>query len=166
MRLNLGAGEWQPEGYTTLDLHHADIRHDLRVLPWPVPGGACEAILASHILEHLTREDGRRFLDECRRILRPGGTLDIAVPDMDRFIGCHLADDFTPLAGYPWRSLDTLMGGDASERQLAQRHRYMYCWASLAWTLERTGFIAERVGFQPPHNPRYEAISLYVRATL
>jgi SAM-dependent methyltransferase len=55
--------------------------HDLR-RPFPWPNGSADAIYSSHTLEHLTREQGRRFLRECHRVLRPGGVVRIAVPDV------------------------------------------------------------------------------------
>ena len=42
-----------------------------------------DLIFSSHMLEHLTREDGFKWLKECFRILKPGGIIRIAVPDTD-----------------------------------------------------------------------------------
>lgn len=164
MRLNLGSGAWNPPGFTSVDLEGGDVRHDLRVFPWPFPDGAAEEILASHILEHLTRADGARFLAECARILRPGGVLRLAVPDMDRFIDCHLSGDFGPLGGYPLVDLNVLMGGGWAEPRPHWRHAYMYSWGSLAWACARAGLVPERRSFGPPHTPEYQHISLYVDA--
>lgn len=167
MRLNLGAGDWRPEGWVTVDLANADINHDLSVYPWPFPDKSAEAILASHVLEHFSRADGMWFLAECWRILRPGARLQLAVPDLDLFVACHLSGDFAPLAGYQWRSLDTLMGGDASEPREEQRHRSMWCEASLSWCLMRTGFryVRRTEHIEGLHNPTYRAISLYMEAS-
>lgn len=165
MRLNLGAGAWQPDGYTGVDLEGAEVTADLAVTPWPFENESATDILASHVLEHFTRDDAWRFLGECYRILAPGGALWIAVPDLDKFIDCHLSGDFSPLGGYHWTSLDTLMGGGRFEPNPAQRHRYMWSEASLSWTLGVVGFKAQRVYHaHGPFNPRYEHISLYVRA--
>ena len=41
-----------------------------------------DAIYASHMLEHLDRAEARSFLAECRRVLKPGGILRLAVPDL------------------------------------------------------------------------------------
>lgn len=167
MRLNLGAGEWQVEGWTAVDIRpDADVRHDLSVFPWPFASASVDAILASHVLEHFTRADAARFLHECARVLTPGGDLHIAVPDLDLFVDCHLSGDFSPLKGYRWTSLDSLMGGGDAENNPAQRHRSVWCYASLKQTLLDCGFRhvrhhAQRIAL---HNPAYEAISLYVEA--
>ena len=168
MRLNLGAGDWRPDGWVTVDVEDADVRHDLAVTPWPFADGAADAILASHILEHVTRDQAARFLAECARVLAPGGVLAIAVPDMDRFIDARLAGDDTPLDGYVWTNLNWLLGGGPMESRAHWRHQYMWCWGSLAWACQVAGLAPRRATFDDsaaPHQPAYRAISLYVDAT-
>lgn len=166
LKLNLGGGPVKIEGFTTVDLHDADVVHDLGVFPWPFEDNSVDEILASHVLEHFNREDGVRFLMECHRILKPTGYLDVAVPDMDKFITAHLTGDFSPLGGYAWTDLNAFMGGGRNEPVHAMRHQYMYCEASLAHTLEAVGFsqIWKLNHVSGLHTDAYEAISLYLRA--
>lgn len=169
MRLNLGAGPYVVPGYTSVDLAGAAICHDLRVRPWPFADGSVEAILASHVLEHFDKAEGRLFLRECYRVLARGGVLALAVPDMDRFIAAHLSGDYRPLGGYAWTDLNRLLGGGDDEPDPPMRHRYMYAWESLAYALEAEGFHAEAVAFDGSalgdiHTAAYRAISLYVDA--
>lgn len=159
MRLNLGAGEMNLTDWNNVDLPDVD----LSLFPWPWDNGAVDEILASHVLEHFTRQDGFHFLRECHRILRPGGVLHVAVPDMDKFIDCRLAGDFSPLSGYAWTDLNYFMGGDGSEKRAPYRHRYMYSWASLAWMMTGAGFDVQRRREPAPFdNLEFRAISLYV----
>ncbi len=44
------------------------------------------AILAEHVKEHVPFLQALGFLGECRRVLKPGGVLRIAVPDVGRFL--------------------------------------------------------------------------------
>jgi predicted SAM-dependent methyltransferase len=44
--------------------------------------GVVDLISASHFLEHLTPDEGVQFLKECKRVLKPGGVVRIAVPDL------------------------------------------------------------------------------------
>lgn len=167
LRLNLGNGNQKLAGWTNVDLTgKADIYHDLRLCPWPFDDGSASEILASHVLEHFTRDEGYRFLDECYRILGPNGALHIAVPDMDKFIDAHLSGDFSPLKGYEWTDLNHLMGGDESELFYFNKHRYMYCFASLAYTLLNTGFagIVRRVKPMDFDNAKHAHLSLYMDA--
>lgn len=167
LKLNLGGGPVKIEGFTTVDLHDADVVHDLGVFPWPFEDNSVDEILASHVLEHFTREGGIGFLMECYRILKPGGVLRLAVPDMDKFITAHLTGDFSPLEGYAWTDLNAFMGGGRNEPVHAMRHQYMYCDASLRHYLRVTGFgDIGRVSHAPGlHTDAYAAISLYMDAT-
>jgi SAM-dependent methyltransferase len=80
-RLLLGCGEERRAGWVHLDFSPraaADVVHDLNVYPWPFEDGAFSEIEALDVLEHL---DGVvPFMDECWRILRPGGRLTVRVP--------------------------------------------------------------------------------------
>lgn len=166
MKLNLGCGKQRLEGFVNVDLTDSDQDVDLSVFPWPWEDGTVDEIVASHVLEHFTRETAKRFIGECYRILKPGGELYIAVPDMDKFIDCHLSNDFSPLNGYHWTDLNHLCGGDETEKQPGQRHKYMYSWWSLYSLLRVVHWFtdAQRRGIAWFDNPAYEAISLYCKA--
>lgn len=45
------------------------------------PAGLVDAFLAEHVWEHLSLQDAHRATRNCRRHLRPGGRLRLAVPD-------------------------------------------------------------------------------------
>lgn len=167
MKLDIGNPRKRPD-WVTVDIYGTpDIYHDLRRFPWPFDDNTAGAVLMSHVLEHFTRIDGMAVVNECRRILKPGGTLYIAVPDMDRFIDAKNGEpgDWDAVNGYGWKSLDTLLGGDDSERVPEMRHKYLYCFASLAFTLLQAGFVGI-VRRRPEEfdNPAYHGISLYIGA--
>ena len=54
---------------------HVDVAHDLRQFPWPWEDESFDGIEAFDIVEHLP--DTLVFMDECWRILRPGGEIII-----------------------------------------------------------------------------------------
>ncbi|KAH8071780.1 hypothetical protein JL721_4288 [Aureococcus anophagefferens] len=74
------SGEW-PGGY---DL---DLRKGLA----PLADGSCAAVASEHFLEHLSPGDAAAHLRECRRALRPGGELRVAVPDAARHVAFYRA---------------------------------------------------------------------------
>lgn len=78
LRLNLGCGDDAIAGWLNQDRTPrpgVDIAWDLRDRPWPLDDNSCERILARDVLEHLPDVVG--FMDECWRLLKPGGTLVI-----------------------------------------------------------------------------------------
>jgi predicted SAM-dependent methyltransferase len=56
---------------------HADITRRL-----PYPNGSVDYIYSSHVIEHLARWQALRFVQECVRVLRPGGIVRTATPDL------------------------------------------------------------------------------------
>lgn len=64
--------------------HHdfVDEAWDLNVLPWPWDDAAFDKVIALDVMEHL-KLDVQRWLDECWRILAPGGLLVLRVPSHD-----------------------------------------------------------------------------------
>jgi SAM-dependent methyltransferase len=55
--------------------------HDIRK-PLPFPNGSAEAVYASHVLEHLYREQGLQLIQEAFGVLASGGIVRIVIPDM------------------------------------------------------------------------------------
>jgi len=83
--LNLGCGRRFHRAWTNLDFAPASpdvIAHDLSK-PLPFESNHFAMVYCSHVLEHFDRESGERFLIECVRVLRPGGTLRVVVPDLE-----------------------------------------------------------------------------------
>ena len=87
MRLNLGAADRRIDGFTSVDIcPPADIIADLSQ-PWPWPDSSVDEILAFDVFEHLA--DKRQTLNELWRVLKPGGTATIGVPDATQGDGGH-----------------------------------------------------------------------------
>lgn len=56
----------------------------------PLADDAAEVVYSSHFLEHIPREDVPQFLEECRRILKPGGTIRLVTPDLENICRAYL----------------------------------------------------------------------------
>lgn len=86
MRLELGCGVYPELGYIHHDkwAHspHVDIHFPLDVLPWPLADGSVEELRAFDVFEHL-KLDVQVWLDECWRVLKPGGLLIMRLPAWD-----------------------------------------------------------------------------------
>jgi len=81
--LNLGCGNVILPGAVNHDIRRhrpeIDVVHDLNVLPWPWADESFDLIVAQAVLEHL-QITLIESMDECWRLLRPEGTLDLRVP--------------------------------------------------------------------------------------
>jgi SAM-dependent methyltransferase len=64
----------------------------------PFPNGMVDAVYASHVLEHLYRDDAVRLLSECKRVLKPNGVIRLVLPDLKSMVVDYLADDPTDAA--------------------------------------------------------------------
>lgn len=83
--VNLGCGRRFHPGWRNLDIapsHESVDRFDVRQ-PLPFADASVDFVYHSHLLEHLALDDARTFLRECFRILKPGGTIRMAVPDLE-----------------------------------------------------------------------------------
>lgn len=79
MRLNLGACDRKIDGFLSVDIvPPADVITDLSK-PWPWPDSSVSEIKAFDVIEHI--EDRIHFMNELWRVLRPGATVEIEVPN-------------------------------------------------------------------------------------
>lgn len=67
-----------------------DIAHDLRETPLPFKDGEFNLIYLSHVLEHVEWTKTNAVLLELHRILKPGGAVEIWVPDLKKLVAGYL----------------------------------------------------------------------------
>lgn len=161
------------------------IRQNLtRAFPWP----ACStrAIYSSHMVEHLERAEARRFLEECERVLMPGGVLRLALPNLETLVAHYLrakaasepcaADEFVDFLYLVAPNTDSSRLRRLAKMLLHRAHRWMYDPSSMEFLLRDIGFdpvrqCSFRVGACPDletletrQHEVYEASSFYVEA--
>lgn len=85
--LNLGCGdayststEWVNVDFISKNEHV--IAHNL-LKGIPFKDNTFELVYHSHVLEHLSKEDGEKFIKECYRVLKPKGIIRIAIPNLE-----------------------------------------------------------------------------------
>ena len=93
LRLHLGSGANRLPGWVNVDLlgMGSDLAWDLR-RRLPFPDASAQAAFLEHVIEHFTLADALVLLEECHRILRPGGTIRVGVPDLGRYIRSYTGD--------------------------------------------------------------------------
>lgn len=72
--------------------------------------GSVAVIYASHLIEHLYREEAVTFLRGVRQALMPGGVCRIVVPDLGAIVGWYLAHQRESAGQKKQPSSDLLMG--------------------------------------------------------
>ena len=168
-KLNLGCGSQVPDGWCNVDyalgarlariplfrvfnkkfkLFNLDWNekiylHDLTTrFPWE--NSSIDIIYSSHTLEHFSKQDGRRFLTECHRVLRKDGILRIVVPDLrcvvdDYIQGQVYADEFVEKLGVLYKNNDTGLKRLAT-MFVQYPHKCMYDRPRLIDILNEIGF--------------------------
>jgi hypothetical protein len=165
LRLNLGCGAYalpQAVGWENWDddpLTPAD-RH-LHVPPIPVPDGAVAEIYMGHLLEHLEPVEADALLRECYRVLAPGATLGVVVPDTRWVLEQYVRQSGQRVElpqGVFWELDDLDAVGSVFLYSTIQdsRHRWSYDETTLRRALSRAGFRV-RGAIDRWHDPRASA---------
>ena len=132
IKLNIGAGDTVIPGYVAIDRKLGS-----EAYPLNYPDNSVSEIRCSHLLEHLDFRQVQTALIEWHRVLKPGGRLRIAVPDVAKVLASKDSDP-------AWRF--HLMGG---QMDADDYHRSAFDEGLLRMHLEKFGF--ERV--QPWESP-------------
>lgn len=135
LRLNVGAGEDELPGFTNIDRKQGGEAFPLRYNDGtPVADESCEEVLASHILEHFGFHEVEAVVKEWARVLRPGGRLRVAVPDLTYIARSHLRKKPEPYLQY-------LMGAQEDENDF---HKSVFDRQILAELLRGAGLMRVR----------------------
>lgn len=90
--LNLGCGDRIHPDWTNVNFTSNSpniISYDL-TQGIPFRGSTFAVVYHSHLLEHFSRPQATRFLQDCYRVLRPQGILRIAVPDLEKIARSYI----------------------------------------------------------------------------
>jgi SAM-dependent methyltransferase len=160
--VNVGCGSSGLDGWVNIDCFPAEgvtCVRDCRT-SLPLPSDSARGIFTEHFLEHLDYyEEAPRFLEECRRVLRPGGLLRVIVPDGAKYLHAYGSEGLSSM-----RAFSPLVSMDASSddrpfsslrevvpfrtkmevvnfhfRQSGQ-HRFSYDYETLSALLREYGF--------------------------
>ncbi len=118
--------------------------------PFPFRDATFDYIYSEHLIEHLTYKQGQLMLRECFRVLKPGGSIRTATPDLETLIGLYtpqkssvqqryihwVVDKFYPEIGIYQESVVI----NSSFRNFG--HQFLYDFALLRTALEKAGFVA------------------------
>ena len=110
------------------------------------------SIFTEHFFEHLDyTEEVPLFLDECCRVLQPGGVIRVIVPDFERYLRAYSAHGWSEINalrnmrddnvdGYFGCKYHTKMEVLNVVARQGWEHKFAYDYDTLKYLLERHGF--------------------------
>jgi predicted SAM-dependent methyltransferase len=127
LRIVIGAGQFCPPGWIGTNIHQLNL---LAPAGWRryFASASVDAMLAEHVWEHLSPEEGLAAARTCFSYLRPGGYLRVAVPD-----GLH------PDPAY----IEHVRPGGSGPG--ADDHKALYTYRSIAELFAQAGFTVEQL---------------------
>jgi predicted SAM-dependent methyltransferase len=174
--LNLGAG---PRGREDAHWINVDGYRDrgVRYLidftrPLPFSSGSFNGAFCEHVLEHFCFDEGVNLAAEVYRILQPGGSLRVIVPDAELIMRRYF-DKPSELVAKRGMVGDTPMEVVNTYFRQRYEHQFLYDWTTMKKMLQIAGFdqVARvsfgRSAFCEPlllDDQKYEWESLYVEA--
>lgn len=119
----------------------------------PADDESVDYVYCSHMIEHLSRWEGLSFVRECRRVLKPGGVLRLATPDLSLLVEDYLSGTspfrdggLTPADAFcaEYRAYSNVQANPvkALVRKLVSgdSHQWLYDQASVEALLREGGF--------------------------
>lgn len=97
LKLHIGCGTQYKSSWVNID-NNSDENIATLDINWDLGKGipfedeSVDYIYHEHFIEHLSYEQGLRFLSECYRVLKVGGVMRVACPDLDALIKEYLED--------------------------------------------------------------------------
>lgn len=171
-KLNLGCGGKREPGYVNVDLFAGPTVDEVfEIDNIPYEDGTISEILSEHALEHLGWHKAELALKEWHRVLKPGGTVILYMPDFEmccrRYLEAPLEDPYF-MRTRAWFKF-TVYGvqtSQAGEPDEAQTHRCGYSKEEIAIVMGRNGFLVSSVENYggPGQKPDYNTPSMAIKA--
>lgn len=142
LKLNLGCGNVYLNGWINIDCDSkkADLNMDLRN-PLPYQDNTIDFIYSEHVIEHFTVKEGLALLKECYRVLKPGGIIRIATPDLNytmfRYYFFWRNQSWYKQFGYQWIKTKAEMINICFREW---GHQYLYNKEELKRRIQEAGF--------------------------
>jgi len=148
LHLGVGTGSGLP-GWLNTDLFPGrwpTARLDV-TRSFPLPSARFGWVFSEHMIEHVPLSAARNMLRECHRVLRPGGLIRLATPDLARVVRLYGATDEVVQRYLRWSLQHNRLPADLPADGVVinslfhdHGHQFLYDEPSLAALLRATGF--------------------------
>jgi predicted SAM-dependent methyltransferase len=152
-KLHVGCGGFPLPGWLNTDLsglNRGGIVYLDATERLPLEDNTFDFIFSEHFIEHLAYAEGRAFLAECHRVLKPGGVCRVTTPRLELLMDLYTDSDGRYEEYSRW-SFEHWVGGNLYSRALVVNnlfynwgHRCLYDYETLSGVLAQVGFA--RVG--------------------
>ena len=151
-KLQLGGGSHPLAGWLNTDLYPFQAPEVIfldATKPFPFKDGTFDYIFSEHMIEHINYQDGLFMLRECYRILKPGGKIRIATPDLSILANLYRAEKTENQKRYIKSVIDTWLPDiEVYNECFALNnmfrnfgHQFIYDQSTLQCAMEKLGFI-------------------------
>lgn len=147
IKLNVGCGTDYKKGWINIDnnsddnIEKLDLNWDLRN-PLPFDDNSIDFIFNEHFFEHLTVEEAQPIMKDFERVLKPGGAMRIAMPDLEGVVNNYLhvpLDEDPVIKEFKLDFVKTRAEWmNISFREWG--HKWLYDWEELERRLKDAGF--------------------------
>jgi predicted SAM-dependent methyltransferase len=144
-KLHLGCGRVRLDGWINIDndpRSAADVHWDLR-RGLPIENSSVDFVYSEHLFEHLILEHGLVLLRHCRRVLREGGVIRIAMPSLQAILAKYQNTPGVEALEVPedpeFEKIDSLCRY-LNTAMRAWGHLYIYDFDDLSLRLRQCGF--------------------------
>jgi predicted SAM-dependent methyltransferase/glycosyltransferase involved in cell wall biosynthesis len=152
VKLNIGSFTVMAKGWTNidvLDLTAYAVQQGMEFRQMDVRKGlgygdnTVDLVIASHFLEHITRNEGSAFIRECFRTLKPGGIIRITVPDTQRIAEEYITRArFQKIYGFNEGVKNASDDAEAFWNLLTAGHVTAYDHDSMTGLMTKAGFVS------------------------
>jgi predicted SAM-dependent methyltransferase len=141
--LNIGCGPFPKEEFINLDYNwnpDIDICWDIADKPYPFPDNSLEGIFTEHCLEHIPYDKCIENLKEFHRILKPGGTLRIIVPDGQIYFDLYQQKKTDKSVTLPYGDNEETPAISINRIFRSHGHLFIYDFETFSLNLQKVGF--------------------------
>jgi predicted SAM-dependent methyltransferase len=148
-KLHMGCGDLILPGWLNCDAYprRLGVAYCNATRRFPFPDNVLAYVFTEHMIEHLSQRGGENFIRESLRILRPGGRVRIATPDLNKIIALKRSDLTNTEREYlAWQTAQIPNAIDGSPCFTintfvrAWGHAFIYDFDTLKQILERNGY--------------------------